>query len=149
MNLPSRWASNKSLLLLAFDTNGTIIPTSQVEKPEVENARVPFLYLQLRNPKFGYAQLRFPLCQVWQCGCSLLKLRLAGLEAVIIAPNTLEESEPNPQRRFRDQQTSQPFLTPPRIKVAGNPWLQLPTPSWPLRVTPHVAKHAAESQPIG
>lgn len=50
---------------------------------------------------------------------------------------------------FRDQQTSQPFLTPPRIKVAGNPRLQLPTPSWPLRVTPHVAKHAAESQSIG
>lgn len=61
MNLPSRWASNKSLLLLAFDRNGTTIPISQVEKPEVENVRVPLLYLQLRNPKFGYAQLRFPV----------------------------------------------------------------------------------------
>lgn len=148
MNLPSRRASNKSFLL-AFDRNGTIIPTSQADKPEVENARVPLLYLQLRNPKFGYAQLRCPLRQVWQRGCSLLELRLAGLEAVIIAPNTLEESESNPQRPFRDEQTSQPFLTPPRIKVAGNPLLQLPTPSWPLRVTPHVAEHVAESQPIG
>ena len=68
---------------------------------------------------------------------------------MIVAPNTLEESEPNPQRRFRGEQIFQPSLTPPRIKVAENPLLQLPTPSWPLRVTPHVAEHVAESRPIG
>lgn len=66
------------------------------------------------------------------------------MEAADNCSHDSEESDPNPQQRFRDKAAFLPSLTSPRVKVAAKPQLQLPTPSWPLRVTPHVAESAAD-----
>lgn len=82
---------------------------------------------------------------VVSCSADSLSLNCVwwGLEAADNCSHDSEESDPNAQRRFRDKAAFLPSLTSPRVKVAAKPQLQLPTPFWPLRVTPHVAESAA------
>lgn len=66
-----------------------------------------------------------------------------GMEAADKCSWHNDDYDPNPPRPFGDEAAFLASLTSLRIKVAVKLQLQLRTPFWPLRVTPHVAEKAA------